>query len=276
MFLAGTQEIRNQPGHAGIKKIIIIAQQRQKEARRRRQGDGDPRFFQHLIDAQDRQRQPLDGRQLQMSVAVGQVVAAEGEDEPGGKRTHIGSRSAVRQQERRPSAGREGEQNHHVVRLHQRHESQQADARQAVENAERVAPKRCSARVVLKRRIERQLVKLRDRLVDPPDVPDILQPIAGVAKKGGGKDPHQRPGHRQETCQVKCQWEEYEARQLPDRRDTAPPRHQPQGNWCVHDDLILPPIYRRRRGRIPKTADIMQITPMHVGSGTNAPMRSWL
>src|SRR5689334_2511604 len=62
------------------------------------------------------------------------------------------------------------------------HQSQQDDCEQAVERIQCVRQKRRAVRIVEECRMPRRLVQLRDRLVGPPEIPDVAESITFVCE----------------------------------------------------------------------------------------------
>ena len=200
--LAPEMDGDGQRGQDREQEVVVVAQQHEGERQGGTHRPSDPGFGQQAPPQQQEQRNPLEGHQLHQAQRLGQVVGREGHHEPAHERGQLAVGEVPAEPEAGDAGGDEGEDHQHVERLDEAHEPQQDDADQAVEGVHGLAQQRRAVGVVEQVGVPRQLVEDGDGVVDPPQVPDVLVPVAAVGEEPRRRMSHRRPGEEAQEGQV--------------------------------------------------------------------------
>jgi hypothetical protein len=103
---------------------------------------------------------------------------------------------------RRRARRDEREDDHEVITLDEAHDWNEKDRREPVERIQRVAEQRDADRRLQQVGPPRRAMQLDDRLVHPPRVPKVLQPVAGVGEQMRGPAREERLRQRGERDEI--------------------------------------------------------------------------
>src|SRR5438445_10809430 len=118
-----------------------------------------------------------------MTFSVGEVILRKGKNTASQNARPIARTKSIREPECRNASHHKRKYDDGVVRLDERHQSQEGHGQHSIEQIQGVADEANPARVVQVRSGPGRHVENNKGTIDPPEIPNILESVAGVGEE---------------------------------------------------------------------------------------------